>query len=140
MSERAREPLFFEEAEEEAEPEPAVESAGSGGSRTAVGNGLDDGEGADEPPIEPGPLRGDDPGRERATMERHLGTAIRVMHQVYSLPIEELGLSTRAKNGLRQSGLITVGQVLKKTEEQLLTLPNFGECKLAPIRPEEDAR
>jgi len=42
MSERAREPVFFEDVEEETEPEPTTESAGVGGPPTAVGSGLRD--------------------------------------------------------------------------------------------------
>jgi Bacterial RNA polymerase, alpha chain C terminal domain len=137
MSERAREPLFFEDTEE-VEPEPATESAGSGGSRTAVGGGLADRGGEDEPPIEFDIVPGDDPGGESASVERHLGTAISLMHQVYSMPIEKLGLSTRAYNGLRQGGLITVGHVLKKTEAELLSLRNFGRRSYQELRRKLD--
>ena len=41
--------------------------------------------------------------------------------------IEELSLSVRAYNCLKRSGLMTVGQVLEKSEDELLTLRNFGQ-------------
>ena len=45
----------------------------------------------------------------------------------YNVPIEELGLSVRAYNCLKRSSLMTVGQVLEKTEDELLKLRNFGQ-------------
>lgn len=45
----------------------------------------------------------------------------------YSLPIEELKLSVRAHNCLKRSGLMVVGQILEKSDDELLTLRNFGE-------------
>ena len=44
----------------------------------------------------------------------------------YHAPIEILDLSVRAYSCLRRSGLTTVGQVLERTEEELLKLRNFG--------------
>ena len=45
----------------------------------------------------------------------------------YDTPIEALGLSARAFNCLKRSGLQTVGAVLEKSEEELLALRNFGD-------------
>ena len=45
----------------------------------------------------------------------------------YDMPIEQLDLSVRAYNCLKRSGLMTVGAVLDKSEEELLALRNFGE-------------
>jgi len=44
----------------------------------------------------------------------------------YNTPIEELSLSVRAYNCLKRSGLMTVGQVIEKSEDELLALRNFG--------------
>ncbi|PZC40983.1 MAG: DNA-directed RNA polymerase subunit alpha [Chloroflexi bacterium] len=44
----------------------------------------------------------------------------------HETPIEHLGLSVRAYNCLKRSGLITVGIVLEKPEEDLMSLRNFG--------------
>jgi ATP-dependent Clp protease ATP-binding subunit ClpA len=41
-------------------------------------------------------------------------------------PIEDLGLSVRAYGCLKRSGLMTVGQVMAKSEDELLALRNFG--------------
>jgi len=43
-----------------------------------------------------------------------------------TLRIEELSLSVRAYNCLRRTGLITVGQVLEKSEEELRAIRNMG--------------
>ena len=45
----------------------------------------------------------------------------------YNMPIEELNLSVRAHNCLKRSGLMVIGQILEKSEDELLTLRNFGE-------------
>lgn len=44
----------------------------------------------------------------------------------YNTPIEALELSVRAYNCLKRSGLMTVGQVLEMSEQELLSLRNFG--------------
>lgn len=58
--------------------------------------------------------------------ERGLGHGTALPPDRYNTPIEDLNLSVRAYNCLKRSGLMTVGQVLEKTEEELLTLRNFG--------------
>ena len=45
----------------------------------------------------------------------------------YNTSIEELNLSVRAYNCLKRSGLMTVGQVLERGDEELLGLRNFGD-------------
>ena len=45
----------------------------------------------------------------------------------YEMPVEELQLSVRALNCLRRSGLMQIGQILEKSDDELLTLRNFGE-------------
>ena len=44
----------------------------------------------------------------------------------HETPIEHLGLSVRAYNCLKRSGLVTVGIVLERPEEELMSLRNFG--------------
>jgi DNA-directed RNA polymerase subunit alpha len=61
-----------------------------------------------------------------ATAERGLGSGTALAPDRYNTPIEELDLSVRAYNCLKRSGLMTVGQVLEKSEEELLALRNFG--------------
>lgn len=52
----------------------------------------------------------------------------------YDTPIENLGLSVRAYNCLKRSGLTTVGVILERTEEELLALRNFGEKSYHELR------
>ncbi len=59
-------------------------------------------------------------------VERGLGSGAALSQDRYNTPIEELNLSVRAYNCLKRSGLMTVGQVLEKSEEELLALRNFG--------------
>ena len=55
-------------------------------------------------------------------------------HDRYNTAIEELNLSVRAYNCLKRSGLMTVGQVLEKSEEELLALRNFGRKSYDELR------
>jgi DNA-directed RNA polymerase subunit alpha len=59
-------------------------------------------------------------------LERGLGVGANLPPDRYNTPIEELNLSVRAYNCLKRSGLMTVGQVLEKSEDELLSLRNFG--------------
>lgn len=59
-------------------------------------------------------------------VERGLGSGANLSQDRYNTPIEDLNLSVRAYNCLKRSGLMTVGQVLEKSEEELLALRNFG--------------
>jgi DNA-directed RNA polymerase subunit alpha len=52
----------------------------------------------------------------------------------YNTPIEDLNLSVRAYNCLKRSGLMTVGAVLEKNEEELLALRNFGRKSYDELR------
>lgn len=83
-------------------------------------------------------------------VERGLGAGVALTPEKYNMPIEDLNLSMRAYNCLRRSGLMTVGQVLENSEEELLSLRNFGrksydelkdklnEMELLPVeQPEE---
>ncbi len=55
-----------------------------------------------------------------------LGSGSSVAPDLYNTPIEDLSLSVRAYNCLKRSGLMTVGAVLEKSEDELLALRNFG--------------
>jgi DNA-directed RNA polymerase subunit alpha len=83
-------------------------------------------------------------------VERGLGAGVVLTPEKYNMPIEDLNLSMRAYNCLRRSGLMTVGHVLEKSEEELLSLRNFGrksydelkdklnEMGLLPVEQEEE--
>ncbi|HSW58252.1 MAG TPA: DNA-directed RNA polymerase subunit alpha [Dehalococcoidales bacterium] len=44
-----------------------------------------------------------------------------------SMPVEDLELSVRTLNSLRRGGINTVGELISKTEKELLSLRNFGQ-------------
>jgi len=64
---------------------------------------------------------------EPAVVEHGVGRGVSLPPDKYNTPIEDLSLSVRAYNCLKRSGLMTVGQVLEKSEDELLTLRNFGQ-------------
>lgn len=67
-------------------------------------------------------------------VERGLGAGVVLTPEKYNMPIEDLNLSMRAYNCLRRSGLMAVGQVLEKSEEELLSLRNFGRKSYDELR------
>lgn len=50
------------------------------------------------------------------------------------LPISELELSVRSSNCLREAGIKTIGELVTKTEDQLLSFKNFGKKSLSEIK------
>jgi DNA-directed RNA polymerase subunit alpha len=74
-------------------------------------------------------------GRPQPTMVgRGLGSGAALPPDRYNTPIEDLSLSVRAYNCLKRSGLMTVGAVLEKSEEELLALRNFGRKSYDELR------
>jgi len=71
-------------------------------------------------------------------VERGLGAGVVLTPDKYHTPIEDLQLSMRAFNCLRRSGLMTVGQVLEKSEEELLALRNFGRKSYDELKQKLD--
>ena len=61
-------------------------------------------------------------------------TSLPISPERYHTPIEVLQLSVRAYNCLRRSGLMTIGQVLERTEDELLALRNFGHKSYDELR------
>ena len=61
-------------------------------------------------------------------------TGLPITPERYHAPIENLDLSQRAYNSLRRSGLMTIGQVLERTEKELLDLRNFGRKSYDELR------
>jgi DNA-directed RNA polymerase subunit alpha len=55
-------------------------------------------------------------------------------NRLMDTPIEELDLSVRAFNCLKANEIQTVGQLLQKREEELLSLRNFGRKSLDEIK------
>src|SRR5262249_46450570 len=48
--------------------------------------------------------------------------------------VDELGLSERSANCLRCAHIVTVRDLMQKTEREVLQMPNFGRQSLAEIR------
>ena len=63
---------------------------------------------------------------EPPVVEHGVGRGLALPADQANTPIEDLGLSVRAYNCLKRSGLMTVGAVLEKSEDELLALRNFG--------------
>jgi DNA-directed RNA polymerase subunit alpha len=73
-------------------------------------------------------------GKPAPIVERGMGIGGQLSPDKYNTPIEDLNLSVRAYNCLKRSGLGTVGQVLEKSEEELLGLRNFGRKSYDELR------
>ncbi len=71
---------------------------------------------------------------EPSVVEHGVGRGLALPLDRYNTPIEELNLSVRAYNCLKRTGLMTVGQVLEKSEDELLTLRNFGRKSYDELR------
>jgi DNA-directed RNA polymerase subunit alpha len=54
------------------------------------------------------------------------------------LPIEALDLSERPRNCLRRAQIQTVGELVEKTEEELLNITNFGQKSLEEVTAKLD--
>lgn len=52
--------------------------------------------------------------------------------------VDELALSVRAQNCLKDEGIITIEELICKTPRQLLNLPNFGRICLKEVEQELD--
>ena len=52
----------------------------------------------------------------------------------YALPVRALGLSSRALRALINDNLAFVGQIVEKTETELLGIPNFGRKSLDEVK------
>jgi DNA-directed RNA polymerase subunit alpha len=56
------------------------------------------------------------------------------------LPIEDLDLSERPNNCLKRAQINTVGELLTKTEDDLLNITNFGQKSLDEVKAKLDER
>ncbi|GMU79314.1 MAG: DNA-directed RNA polymerase subunit alpha [Acidimicrobiia bacterium] len=56
------------------------------------------------------------------------------------LPIEELDLSERPRNCLKRARVDTIGQLVQKSEDDLLAITNFGSKSLDEVRQKLDER
>ncbi len=56
------------------------------------------------------------------------------MAQVLSIPVTDFELSVRSRNCLQRMGIMSLGDLCKCTEQELLSSKNFGETSLIEIR------
>ncbi|MCC6124264.1 MAG: tetratricopeptide repeat protein [Pirellulales bacterium] len=56
------------------------------------------------------------------------------MGQVLSIPVTDFELSVRSRNCLQKMGIMTLGDLCKCTEQDLLASKNFGETSLTEIK------
>ena len=56
------------------------------------------------------------------------------------LPIEDLDLSERPRNCLKRAQINTIGELLLKTEDDLLAITNFGQKSLDEVNAKLDER
>jgi DNA-directed RNA polymerase subunit alpha len=56
------------------------------------------------------------------------------------LPIEDLELSERPRNCLKRAQVNTVGELLQKSEDDLLAITNFGQKSLDEVIAKLDER
>ncbi|BBO18149.1 DNA-directed RNA polymerase subunit alpha [Candidatus Brocadia pituitae] len=81
-----------------------------------------------------------DIGRELQQVEKRMGIesipeiSEEELEKKMCIPIAELDLSVRASNCLEISGIATVGDLVAKTEEQLLEIKNFGKTTLREVK------
>ncbi len=50
------------------------------------------------------------------------------------MPIEELDLSVRPYNCLKRAGINTVGDLLQRTEDEIVAVKNFGRKSLDEVK------
>jgi len=67
-------------------------------------------------------------------ISRGIGAGLVLSEEQHNMPISELGLSIRTYNALRRTGIATVGQLLELTEEEILSLRNFGPKSYEELR------
>ena len=56
------------------------------------------------------------------------------MHPNLALPIEDMDLSVRSYNCLKREGVGTVGELVQKTEQDLLDIRNFGQKSIEEVK------
>ncbi|MFC1933507.1 DNA-directed RNA polymerase subunit alpha C-terminal domain-containing protein, partial [Chloroflexota bacterium] len=54
-------------------------------------------------------------------------TRLPIPEEQYNMPVEQLDLSVRTLNCLRRASIATVGELVSKTEKEMMALRNFGQ-------------
>jgi DNA-directed RNA polymerase subunit alpha len=84
-----------------------------------------------------------DPDRTRMT-EEYLGGDGQAAHATTGgmddVLIEELELGVRSYNCLKREGIQTIGDLVSKTEAELLNIPNFGKKSIDEVKEKLESR
>ncbi|MCD4781427.1 MAG: DNA-directed RNA polymerase subunit alpha [Candidatus Omnitrophica bacterium] len=70
---------------------------------------------------------------EEEEEEEEISAEEQALYEKFRLPISELELSVRSANCLKDSNIKTIGELVRKTEADLLTFRNFGKKSLTEI-------
>jgi DNA-directed RNA polymerase subunit alpha len=82
-----------------------------------------------------------DPDRQRAVDEFPIeGIGVAAGSGMDDVLIEELELGVRSYNCLKREGIQTVGDLVTKTEAELLNIPNFGKKSIDEVKEKLDER
>lgn len=79
-------------------------------------------------------------GLPEALPEKQGTPSTAIPARMYDIPIEDLDLTVRAYNCLKRAGITKVGQVLEMSEEDLLSVRNFGRKSLDELRERLEVR
>ena len=66
-------------------------------------------------------------------LEVPMAKPLSVLPEQYDTPLENLNLSTRSYNSLKRAGILTLGQLIEKSEEGLPPLPGLGAKSRAEV-------
>ncbi len=69
-----------------------------------------------------------------AAPEATVGAPVDDANKMASMPIEELDLSVRPYNCLKRAGINTLGDLLQRTEEEVVNVKNFGRKSLDEVK------
>ncbi|MDY6892897.1 MAG: transcription termination factor NusA, partial [Chloroflexota bacterium] len=72
------------------------------------------------------------PAEEAVEIETLRATTVSPEH--YKMPLEQLGLSARTFNLLQSSGITNLGELLEKSDTDLMLLKSFGQKSLNEVR------
>jgi len=75
----------------------------------------------------------------KAPVEVEKSIAPPIPPEQYEMPLEQLGLSARTFNSLRRSGITKVGELLEKSNDDLLGLRSFGQKSLDEVKERLEA-
>ncbi len=70
----------------------------------------------------------------RGVMDRKPLVGLSIPAEQYNIPIDDLNLSVRTRNCLKRANITRVGEVLEMSEEDLLTIRNFGQKSLQELQ------